>query len=378
MAARIERDWARFRDIVRGKIRQNLRQFIANRQIIGRQGRTVVTIPIPQIELPHFTYRWDKVGGVGQGEGEEGDLLWTEGNGEGARTGPGFGPGWHTIEVEVTLEEMVDLLGEELELPSLKPKSAGTLEAVYYRYRSIRRVGPECLRHMRRTYREALKRQLISGTYDYQDPKVTPVRRDFRYRAPVPTSLPESKAALFFILDVSGSMGDRQKELVRTTAFWIDQWIRKQYKGVEHRYIVHDAVAREVRPEFFYRIKESGGTKISSAYALCDRIITADYGSDDWNLFAFHFTDGDNWEEDDRIALEILEQRLVPQLNLFGYGQVQSPWGTGRFIRQLRDAVKDRTNVRTTHIVSEDDILDAIKDLLGKREDGKPDEVDLR
>jgi uncharacterized protein len=88
MVERIERDAARFRDIVKGKIRQNLRKFITSTELIGRQGRTIVSIPVPQVELPHFTYRLRDTGGVGQGEGEEGDILWLEGEeGEGATGG---------------------------------------------------------------------------------------------------------------------------------------------------------------------------------------------------------------------------------------------------------------------------------------------------
>ncbi|MCS7223572.1 MAG: DUF444 family protein [Armatimonadetes bacterium] len=373
MAERIERDWARFRDIVRGKIRQNLRRYVAHRDLIGRQGRSVVSIPIPQIELPHFTYQWEQVGGIGQGEGEEGEPLWLgeeEGSGRG---GAGWQPGLHPIELEVTIEEMVALLGEELELPALKNKSAGPMESLHYRYRSLRRVGPESLRHFRRTYREALKRQLQAGLYNPDDPKVIPIQRDKRYRAPDMTTEEESRAVIFFMMDVSGSMGDRQKELVRTTAFWIDQWIKRHYQGVEHRYIAHDAAAREVSGDLFYKIKESGGTKISSAYDLCAKMIARQFDPDEWNIYAFHFSDGDNWEEDDETALHILKDRLLPTLNLFGYCQVKSHWGTGRFLLELSDEVDDFDNVRTTEIASEDQIFDAIKDLLGRKE-GRTDE----
>jgi hypothetical protein len=68
------------------------------------------------------------------------------------------------------------------------------------------------------------------------------------------------------MMDVSGSMGDEQKEIVRIEAFWIDTWLKSQYKKVETRYIVHDAAAREVDAHTFYHLRESGGTKISSAY----------------------------------------------------------------------------------------------------------------
>jgi sporulation protein YhbH len=368
MVERIERDAARFRDIVKGKIRQNLRKFITNTELIGRQGRTIVSIPVPQVELPHFTYRLRDTGGVGQGEGEEGDILWLEGEeGEGQR-GAGFLPGLHPVEVEVSLDELVELLGEALELPRLQPKSFGQLQSPKPHYKSIRRVGPESLRHFKRTYREALKRQILSGTYDPNDPKVVPIREDRRYRSFELVPQPESKAVIFFMMDVSGSMGDEQKEIVRITAFWIDQWIRRHYQGIERRYIVHDAAAREVPEDLFYRLRESGGTKISSAYKLCAKLIEERYPPSEWNIYAFHFSDGDNWEEDDEDAFEVLAEKLLPQVNLFGYGQVYSHWGTGRFLYDLADEFESEfDNLRLTDIRSKDDILDAIRNLLGKR-----------
>ncbi|MFA0749625.1 MAG: hypothetical protein SLRJCFUN_000028 [Candidatus Fervidibacter sp.] len=368
MVERIERDAARFRDIVKGKIRQNLRKFITNTELIGRQGRTIVSIPVPQVELPHFTYRLRDTGGVGQGEGEEGDILWLEGEEGGGQQGAGFLPGLHPVEVEVSLDELVELLGEELELPRLEPKSFGQLQSPKPHYKSIRRVGPESLRHFKRTYREALKRQILSGTYDPADPKVIPIREDRRYRSFELVPQPESKAVIFFMMDVSGSMGDEQKEIVRITAFWIDQWIRRHYQGVERRYIVHDAAAREVPEDLFYRLRESGGTKISSAYKLCAKLIDEHYPPSEWNIYAFHFSDGDNWEEDDEDAFEVLAEKLLPQVNLFGYGQVYSHWGTGRFLYDLADEFEDEfDNLRLTDIRSKEDILDAIRDLLGKR-----------
>jgi len=367
MVERIERDVARFRDIVKGKIRQNLRKFITNSELIGRQGKTIVSIPVPQIEIPHFTYQWRDVGGVGQGEGEEGDILWFEGQeGEGQR-GAGFLPGLHPIEVEITLEELLELLGEELELPRLEPKSYGQMQSENPRYKSIRRVGPESLRHFKRTFRQALKRQMLSGTYDHENPVIIPIHDDFRYRSFEHEPQPESKAVIFFMMDVSGSMGDEQKEIVRITAFWIDQWIRRHYRGVERRYIVHDASAREVPEDLFYRLKESGGTKISSAYKLCDKLIDEHYPTTEWNIYAFHFSDGDNWEEDDDDAFEVLGEKLLPKVNLFGYGQVYSHWGSGRFLYELADEFADEfENLRLTEIRNKEQILDAIRDLLGK------------
>ena len=97
------------------------------------------------------------------------------------------------------------------------------------------------------------------------------------------------------MMDVSGSMGDEQKEIVRIESFWIDTWLRRQYHGIESRYIIHDAMAKEVDRDTFYHTRESGGTMISSAYKLCAKMIDDEYPAASWNIYPFHFSDGDNW-----------------------------------------------------------------------------------
>ena len=127
------------------------------------------------------------------------------------------------------------------------------------------------------------------------------------------------------MMDVSGSMGDEQKEIVRTESFWINLWLKSQYKkDIEVRYIIHDATAKEVDEDTFFRTRESGGTLISSAYNLCKEIIVNDYNPAEWNIYPFHFSDGDNWSADDtKLCLELLDTHILPVSNVFCYGQVR-------------------------------------------------------
>jgi len=169
------------------------------------------------------------------------------------------------------------------------------------------------------------------------------------------------------MMDVSGSMGDEQKEIVRIESFWIDTWLRKHYKGLETRYVIHDAVAREVDRETFFHTRESGGTMISSAYKLALEIIEADYAPPSWNVYPFHFSDGDNWSADDtRVCVELLQERILPAVNLFAYGQVESPYGSGQFIKDLREAFGDRENVALSEIADKEAIYPSIKTFLGQ------------
>jgi uncharacterized sporulation protein YeaH/YhbH (DUF444 family) len=169
------------------------------------------------------------------------------------------------------------------------------------------------------------------------------------------------------MMDVSGSMGDEQKEIVRIESFWIDTWLRNQYQGLETRFIIHDAVAREVDRETFFRTRESGGTMISSAYKLASEIIEASYPAGEWNIYLFHFSDGDNWSVDDTLlCVQLLKDKLLAAANVFCYGQVESPYGSGQFIKDLDEHFKEDQRVLTSEIKDRDGIVDSIKEFLGK------------
>jgi uncharacterized protein len=362
MTLPIQQDSSRFRQIVRGQVKQNLRKYISNGELIGRQGKDLVSIPIPQIELPTFRFG-DNKGGVGQGEGEIGTPIGRSDQ-EGSEGQAGDQPGAHILEVEMTLEELAVLLGEELELPRIQPKNKNNVEGEVTRYTSMRRTGPESLRYFKHTYRAALRRQLASGSYDFNNPNIIPIRDDKRYRSWKNYPRPDSNAAIFYMMDVSGSMSDRKKELVRLTAFWIDTWLQAHYKNVVTRYIVHDAAAYEVDAKTFYSLRESGGTRISSAYDLCSQIITRSFDPSAWNLYAFHFSDGENFDErDDQRCLVLMEEVLLPALNLFCYGQVRS--GIGPQFMDTLGKIEDE-KLTTAKINHNDDIYSAIKSFLGK------------
>ena len=163
------------------------------------------------------------------------------------------------------------------------------------------------------------------------------------------------------------SMGAEQKEIVRIESFWIDTWLRSQYKGLETRYIVHDAVAREVDRETFYRTRESGGTIISSAYKLCIEMLKNRYGPADWNVYPFHFSDGDNWSGNDtQECLKLLTEEIIPRVNIFCYGQVESEYGSGQFLKDLVEKFPTHERIITSKISSREAIYDSIKTFLGK------------
>lgn len=370
MVYSIKRDHARFRSIVKGKIKDDLKKYIKNGEMIARKGNDTVTIPMPQIDIPKFKFGQKQQGGVGQGKGQPGDPI---GQGDAQQQQPGQGeagqdPGEHSLEVDLTLEELAEILGEELELPKIQPRGSHTVKTKTENYSSIAPEGPNSLRSFKRTFKEALKRQIASGQYDPQNPVIIPIKKDMRFRAPKSVVKHENSAVIIYMMDVSGSMGDEQKEIVRTEAFWIDTWLRSQYKGIETRYIIHDATAREVDENTFFRTRESGGTLISSAYQLCEKLIESDYSPAEWNIYPFHFSDGDNWSgEDTRTCMRILNESLLPASNVFCYGQVESRYGSGQFYKDLTEQFgSQHEDVILSKIENKDGILQSIKDFLGK------------
>ncbi|HJL20012.1 MAG TPA: DUF444 family protein [Sandaracinaceae bacterium LLY-WYZ-13_1] len=368
MSLRIDQDHGRFKQIVRGRIRKNLRQYISQGELIGKQGKDVVSIPIPQIDIPKFRYGDKQQGGVGQGDGEEGDPVGgQQGEGGQGQGEAGKEAGEHVLEVDVTLDELAEILGEELELPNIENRGKSKIIDQKDRYVGIRRVGPNSLRHFRRTYKAALKRQIIMGSYDPSNPIVIPTRDDMRYRSWKTEEEPVANAVIIYMMDVSGSMGDEQKEIVRIESFWIDAWLQRQYKGVETRFIIHDAVAREVDRDTFFRTRESGGTMISSAYKLAAQIIDQEYPPSEWNIYPFHFSDGDNWSVDDTLlCIELMKKTLLPASNVFCYGQVESPYGSGQFIKDLREHLDADDQLITSEIRDRDAIVGSIRDFLGR------------
>ena len=163
MSLRIDQDHSRFRNIVRGRIRQNLRKYISKGELLGRQGKDIVSIPIPHIDIPKLRFGDKQQGGVAQGDGEPGDALSGDPqDGDGAGKA-GDQAGDHALEVELTLDELADILGEELELPNIENKGKSAIIDKKDRYVGVRNVGPNSLRHFKRTFRSALRRQIALG-----------------------------------------------------------------------------------------------------------------------------------------------------------------------------------------------------------------------
>jgi uncharacterized protein len=315
-------DQARHQQKVREAIKQNLPDLVSEENIVMSDGKKVIKVPIRSLDEFRFVYNFNKNKHVGQGDGESqvGDVLGVDpassqkgGKGEGA----GDQSGDDIVEAEISLEELETMLFEELELPFLKQKDRDQLETTEVRFNDIRKKGIMSNIDKKRTILENLKRNATSG-----DPGIHGISPDdLRYKTWEEIIKPQSNAVIIAMMDTSGSMGSFEKYVARSFFFWMTRFLRHQYEKVEIVFIAHHTEAKEVTEEEFFTRGESGGTICSSAYTKAIDIIDSRYPPTTYNIYPFHFSDGDNLTSDNERCVKLIGE-LLKRTNLFGYGEV--------------------------------------------------------
>jgi len=261
---------------------------------------------------------------------------------------------------EFTPDELAQMLGEELQLPNIELKGKKSTETTRDRYNKISMEGPTGLRHMPRTYKEALKRTMSTGDFNPDDPYVIPIKKDFRYKAANTIVKPEISVVVHYLRDYSGSITPDMCHQIKSSVFWIDLWLKHQYKKIESRYFVHDTVCEELDNEKFFGVSEGGGTKVSAGY---EKIIEAMAEEPDANHYLFQWSDGDNAGHDDTKCIELVNTKILPMVNLFGYGQVAEVHA-GDLYTTLSENIKHEKFVCATTLTA-DDIMKTMKAFLG-------------
>jgi sporulation protein YhbH len=375
-------DRARHRSKIRESIRDNIADIIAEESIIGQSRDRIIKVPIRGIKEYRFVYG-DNTPGVGQGKGgtERGQVV---GKGE---SQPGEGedkagdkPGADYYETEVTLEELIDIMFEDLELPDLERKALRQLESIRFgKRKGYRQVGIRVRLDKRRTVRERAKRQLaakrrerLASAAAFDDAAPAPDRRfpfhdrDLVYRHVTTDVRNESNAVVLCLMDTSGSMDTMKKYLARSFFFLLYQFICTKYQNVEIAFVAHHTEAKEVTEEEFFHKGESGGTFISSAYVKALEIIQERYHPSLWNIYAFHCSDGDNFDSDNPAALRAAKE-LADTCNLFGYGEIK-PLGSRYYESSMLNVFRrlDADNFQTVLIERKEDIWPSFKAFLAK------------
>jgi len=364
-------DRQRHREKVREAIRENIADIIAEESIIGKDRNRIVKVPIRGVKEYHFVYG-DNTPGVAEGGGRETQPGQVIGKGEQAGPGQQAGdrPGIDYYETDVNLEELIELMFEDLELPYLERKSLTEIEIErQYRRKGYRRKGIRVRLDKRRTARSRVKRKLATqrgGTASFQAGRFPFHKDDLTYRHTVSEIRPESNAVVFCIMDASGSMDTMKKYLARSFFFLLYRFLCTKYQNVEIVFIAHHTEAHEVTEEEFFHKGESGGTFISSGYHKALEIIRERFHPSLWNVYVFHCSDGDNFESDNPAALQAAKE-IAQVSNLFGYGEIK-PLASGyygssmiQFFSQLQS-----DNFQTVQIQRKEDIWPCFKALMTK------------
>ncbi len=362
-------DQARHNEKVKEAIKGNLGQIVGEEAIITSDGKKIVKVPIRSLDLPHFRFDRGRKNNVGQGDGDSkvGDVLGQEPGGQGA--GPGRGkqagelPGIDYYEAEITVDELAQMLFEDLQLPFLQPKGRALVPSEDVRFTEVRRKGVMSNLDKRRTIKENLLRNARAGRSGFSGISTD----DLRFKTWEHHVKEESNAVVIAMRDVSGSMGEFEKYITRSFYTWMVRFLRTRYQQVQIAFITHHTDAREVDEDAFFNLGESGGTKVSSAYQLALEIIEERYPPSDWNIYPFHFSDGDNWGEVDNQRCLDLVRALLERCNVFGYGEIQE--GGRRSPSTLMSAF---TAIRDPHfigvtITGKEDVYPALKQFFSTR-----------
>ncbi len=399
-------DRLRHRQKVRESIRENIADIIAEESIIGKSRDRVIKVPLRGIKEYRFVYG-ENSGGSAQGNGDSqpGQVVGKTGEGPGqGEERAGDRPGVDYYETDVTLEELIEIMFEDLELPNLERRALREIPSESTaRRKGYRHVGIRVRLDKRRTARQRVMRMLAANRRMYgniqappdspgQDEKIAPndeaeareaiqayspgtrpVRRrfpfhqdDLRYKHLEIDTREESNAAVICIMDTSGSMDTMKKYLARSFFFLLYQFISTRYRNVEIVFIAHHTEANEVTEEEFFHKGESGGTFISSGYNKALEIIQARYHPSLWNVYAFHCSDGDNFDSDNPAALKAAEE-LAEISNLFGYGEIK-PLGSRYYESSMLNVFRriQAPNFHTVLIERKEDIWPSFKAFLAK------------
>ncbi len=287
------RDWLRHDAKVRDSVVRHLPELVAGGEIIGGGARTV-HVPVKLLEHYHFRLRRaEERQGVGQGQVKPGDVFAdpTQSNAPGGKGPGGENEGGVQLLLELKLDDIVEWLWEEMKLPNLVPREGASEETEWVREGWDRR-GARSRLDRRRSFKELVKRRGAPGAVP------TFTDEDLRFRQLARRRRPAVRAVVFFLLDVSGSMSERDRQLAKAFFFWTVQGLRRQYRMLETVFVAHTTEAWEFTEPEFFQVSGTGGTVASSGFAKVSEIIRERFVAEHYNVYLFYASDGDNAASD--------------------------------------------------------------------------------
>lgn len=378
-------DKQRHREKVREAIKERITDIIAEQSIIGKDKDRIIKVPVRGIKEYRFIYG-DNKGGAGQGDGETkpGQVVGKKGKGldkkgKGDEKG-GDQPGEDYYETDVTLEELINIMFEDLELPNLERRGIRLIYSERKNKRKgYRKVGIQVRLDKKKTAKNRIRRKnaarralreigaTVLEDMDSEEKRFPFHEDDLKYKHMDKNPKPESNAVVVCIMDTSGSMDTMKKYLARSFFFFLYQFILSKYRNVEIVFVAHQTEAKEVTEDEFFHKGESGGTFISSGYKKALEVIAARYDPSLWNIYAFHCSDGDNFESDNPEAIRTAKE-LTEICNLFGYGEIKpsgSRYYESSMIKLFKEKIKS-PHFQTVLITSKDEVYPKFKEFMSK------------
>ena len=316
--SRGSRDWLRHSEKIREAVRDHLPQIVAGSDIINDGARTV-KVPVRMLEHYRFRLRHDsEAQGVGQGSAKPGDLLGpaNAGNKQGGKGAGGTERGGADLLLEFKVDDIIDWMWEELRLPNLQPRGGQSEEAEWKREGWDRR-GARSRLDRRRSIKESVKRRGLDSSAPVF------IDEDLRYRQLTKRRQPALRAAVFFLLDVSASMTDGDRQLAKTFFFWVAAGLRREYRSLDIVFVAHTTEAWEFSEADFFKVAGSGGTVASAGLNKVHEIIQTRFDPGSCNVYLFYASDGDNAVDDRERARAELEG-IAKDAQYAGYVEIAS------------------------------------------------------
>ena len=364
-------DRRRHRQLVEKSIKENLGDILSEESIIGEGKNKKFKIPIRGIKEYQFIYGKNSKGvATGIGEEKRGEKIASgkpkSGNG---KDRAGNEEGEDIYETEITLEEILDYIVEDLDLPNLDRKKysdilveASGKKRGYQKYGINPRLAKKKTVMSKIARKQGRKRALKEAGLEEEIERFPFKEEDLRYYKVKKKPKRESNAVMIFIMDVSGSMDNSKKYLARSFFFVLSKFLRRKYNNIAFEFVSHTTVAKHVDEDEFFHKAESGGTYISSGLNMALEIIKAKYPPTMWNTYPVYASDGDNWSEDNENAVRAVKE-LCKVSNMFGYAELlPSTYSTTMYFK-FTNEVKEK-NFTPVIVREKKDLWSALKLML--------------
>jgi uncharacterized sporulation protein YeaH/YhbH (DUF444 family) len=390
------------------QIKRAISDQISERSITDISGGESVSIPTRDISEP--TFRNDQ-GGVREGvfpgnkEFSRGDRIKRPqggGGGKGRRASDS-GEGEDDFSFEISKDEYLDMLFDDLELPNLQKNQLRRMTKSKTVRAGFTNDGVPANINVVRSLRSALSRRVAMGAEPRRrlgeleaelqalenqpgadderllalrgeiDHLRSRIRRipfidtfDLRFNNFVQRPEPTSQAVMFCLMDVSGSMDQETKDIAKRFYILLYLFLSRSYRDVDVVYIRHHTQAKEVDEEEFFYSRETGGTIVSSALELTRDIIAQRYPPTDWNIYAAQASDGDNWNDDSPVCERILAKQLLPQLRYYAYVEITRREHQGLW-SHYENLLQSHDNFAMRHIREHQDIYPVFREFFRKQ-----------